>query len=93
MGRFDTTVNRLLRSKAKKTGEAWNTSKALITENEEGEEFGKLVVVDVSVETPQGKSSKSRKEKTAPLIDKKSVLVLTLEGVDMANVEGKWISV
>ena len=90
MGHFFTTVNRLLRSKAEKEdgGDKWNTSKAFITQNDEGEEFGKIVVVDVSIETPEGISSKSRKEKAAPKIDKESMLLLTLEGVDMANVEG-----
>ena len=96
MGHFVTSVNRLLRSKAERKGGKWDVTKAFITKSEDGEEFGKLVVVDVSVED-YGNDAKGRggdkrnsqdNPKIPPTVDKYGALVLTLEGVDMANVEG-----
>ncbi|CAB9504626.1 Copine-3 [Seminavis robusta] len=93
MGHFETSVNRLLRSKSEKRDGKWDLSKAFITKADDGEEFGKIVVVDVSVKGSSGKRSKSKdkgKQDSPPevKVDDKSALVLTLEGVDMANVEG-----
>ena len=92
MGHFETSVNRLLRSKAEKKGDNWELARAFITKADDGEEFGKIVVVDVSVESANspGKHPKGkRSSKEIPTkVDKNGALVLTLEGVDMANVEG-----
>ena len=95
MGSFQTTVNRLLRSKAEKKGDGWDLSKAFITKAEDGEEFGKIVVVDVSLNNDalagraKAKTGDKLKTDEPPLkVDENSALVLTLEGVGMRNVEG-----
>jgi hypothetical protein len=95
MGSFQTTVNRLLRSKAAKKGDEWDLTKAFITKAEDGEEFGKVVVVDVSLNNDaSGKRSMSKTklrgktEESKLKVDESAALVLTLEGVDMRNVEG-----
>lgn len=83
MGHFDTTVNGLLQAKAKKDGGKWDISKAFTTVGDAGEEFGKIVVSDVSIE-----SKKELAVASTDKVDSTSKLHLTLEGVDMANVEG-----
>ena len=100
MGSFLTSLHRLLRSKAEKQGDKWKLERAFITKADDGEEFGKVVVVDVSIESTNssgkhGKGKKGEKEKRKSSIvpakvDKHAALVLSLEGVDMANVEG-WL--
>ena len=97
MGHFVTSVNRLLRSKAEKQDDNWELARAFTTKGDDGQEFGKIVVVDVTLESADdskgGNENKRKSSTIAPTIpvikmDKKSALVLTLEGVKFSNVAG-----
>jgi C2 domain len=91
MGHFTTTVNELLKGKASKIGDSWDLSKAFTTKSDDGEEFGKIIVVDVFTETPEPpKSARSKKDQDSFTVDDSSVLRLSLEGVNFKNVEG-WL--
>lgn len=85
MGFVTTTIHKLQQAKqpesAKETGQ-WDKSKALVTGNDAGEEFGFVVVVDIRVEL-RDDGLRVRKRLPNP-----SVLALTLEGVDMVNMDG-----
>ena len=95
MGHFVTSVNRLLRSKAEKQDDTWQLARAFTTKGDDGQEFGKIVVVDVTLEPADG-SKGENKQKISTItpnipvikVDKKSALVLTLEGVNFSNVAG-----
>lgn len=84
MGHFMTSINQLLRSKADKTEDgSWDLAKAIITKNHKGEEFGTIVIVDVEiVEQEHAKCIGSSS------LDETSVLQLTLEGVELAKMNG-----
>lgn len=54
LGHCITSVRRLTRSKAIKKGKKWDLTKALFIANDEGQEFGQAVVVDVEMVTYDG---------------------------------------
>lgn len=83
MGHFLTSVNGLLEAKARKEGDKWDTSKSFTTIGEDGKDYGKIVVSEASMESRKDAAISSKLK-----VSSSSILHLTLEGVDMANVEG-----
>ena len=81
MGHFMTSINQLLRSQAtKKDDGSWDLSKAIITKNDKGEEFGTIVIAHVEIVEQEDAHSISKDQLTET-----AVLKLTMEGVELAK--------
>ena len=83
MGSVLTSIKQLEAAKQSSKGpNGWDLSKALIPKSKDGEEFGSVVVVDIEVVM--------RTDGLAPMqpLEVETVLGLTLEGIDMINMDG-----